>query len=247
MTSDQGLFFYFLPGQSAASINRATLAKCPFASSLGEALRTDRLFDAMVVANDVSVGPNGSSGALVVVHHPDWPDSHRLGYYPDEQTWRDCGGFWLGYVTNMPPGPDSLQRDPLVSGYDYELGDERIWHAPLIRHPGGAANLPKTMGVNASGAYIESVVPSLEWAWELSRKIWDEYFLGEGISRAEVFGLAVKCLGLNYRIGPHEATALRLFDSENAALVLKAAIAEPLIREFMAAEESKKNQAVAVP
>lgn len=242
-----GLFLYFFAGWEQGSATRERLLTTPLKTVAFDALRNDRTFKDMVVQHFVSNGPSGSSGVLVAVRHPAWPDAHRLGYYPEEQTWRDCGDDWLGYVTNCKPGPDSLQREALVSGYDYELGDENIWHAPMIRYPAGSANLPQTMGVDASGKYVESVVATLTWAWELACKIWDDYFLGSGITRSEVFGYAVQCLALNYRIGLHEATALGLFDTDTSGLILKAAIAEPLIREFMAEEESKKNQVAAAP
>ena len=245
--SGNGLFLYFLAGWEQGSATREKLLTTPLAAVAFDAMRNDRTFKDMIVTHNVSIGPSGSSGVLIVAKHPAWPDSHRIGFYPEEQTWRDCGDYWLGYVTDCKPGPDSLQREALVSGYDYELGDELIWDAPMIRYPAGSANLPQTMGVDASGKYVESVVPSMTWAWELSCKIWDDYFLGSGINRAEVFDYAVKCLSVNYRVGPHEATALGLLNTDTAALVLKAAIAEPLIREFMAEDESKKNQAVAVP
>ena len=240
-----GLFLYFLPGRERDSVTRTTLLTTPLAEPLADVLRNDRTYQAGIVQHFVSVGPNRSSGVLIAAKPSNWPDVHRVGYYPEEQSWRDCGDFWLGYVGSCKPGPESLQRETLITGYDYELGDEQIWLAPIIRYPAGSGNLPMTMEVDRQGQFVQSVVSSYAWAWELACKIWDTYFIGDGVTREDVFRFAVKILAVNYRVGPHECSALGLFNSTTAPLVLKAAIAEPMIREMMEQEESKKNQPVA--
>ena len=251
MSASQGLFLYFLSGWDRDTTTREKLLTAPFAALMFDALRNERSFSDMVVTHNVATGPSGSSGVLLVVRHPAWPDTHRIGYYPDEQTWREVapasGGcqpsesYWLGYVTSCKPGPDSLQRETLVSGYDYELGDERIWHAPIIRYPAGNANLPQTMGVDGSGKFVESVVASMTWAWTLACDIWDRFVMGDGLQRPEIFDAAVKSLGVNYRVGQHECSTLGLLDGPKAKLILQAAIAGPMIDELMG-EDAKKNQ-----
>ena len=252
MPNAQGVFLYFLPGWvtsdvegAARKATRANLQTSPLAAALSDCLRTERTFQKSLVVHSVAKGPSGSSGVLIAALPPQWNDVHRIGFYAEEQTWRECGEFWLGYVTSCKPGPDSLQREELVSGYDYEMHDENIWHAPMIRYPAGGANLPKTMGVDGRGEFIEAVVDAMKWAWDLSCVIWDQWFLGDGVPKKDVFDFAVKCLSVNYRIGPQEATALGLMTNATAALVLKAAIAEPLIQEYIAEQDSKKNQPTA--
>lgn len=237
-----GIFLYWLPGWEKEKATRGELLATPLASALRDALRSERTFQTLVSVHSVAKGPSGSSGSLVVCHHPAWPDAHRLGYYPEEQTWRDCGGFWLGYATDCKPGPDSLQRSDLVSGYDYELGDEQIWHAPIIRYPAGNPNLPQTMAVDSSGQFVESVTDSMAWAWSLACDIWDRYMMGDGLQRPEMFSIAVNCLSLNYRLGVHECSVLGLIDGPKAQQILKAAIAGPMIEELMG-ESAKKNRA----
>lgn len=239
--SGNGLFLYFVPGLDREAATRAKLLTLPFASVVCDALKNDRTFQAMCVVHNVAKGPSGSSGVLICARHPKWPDSHRIGFYPDEQTWRDCGTYWLGYVTNNKPGPDSLQRDTLVSGYDYELGDELIWHAPILRYPAGTPNLPQTMGVDPTGQFVESVVDSMQWAWSLACDIWDRYVMGDGMQRPEVFAKSVECLSVNYRVGPQECSVLNLIDGPKSQLILQAAVAGPLIDELMS-EDAKKNQ-----
>lgn len=248
--SSSGLFLYFVSGLDREQATRDKLASMPFASVMSDALRNDRTFKEMIVAHNVATGPSGSSGVLLAVKHPAWPDAHRIGFYPDEQTWRNCGDYWLGYVTNCKPGPDSLQRELLVSGYDYELGDEQIWHAPIIRYPAGNANLPQTMSVDAAGQFTQSVVKSKQWAWDLAGRIWDKYFLGNGgLLPESMFSSAVECLSINYRIGPQEVSLLgegcvdgSLLIGPIAKQIIEAAIDMPQITQLIDGDDSKKNQ-----
>ena len=239
--SGSGIFLYLVPALEREAATRAKLLSLPFAAVMFDALKNERAFQAMTVIHNVAKGPSGSSGVLIAVKHPSWPDAHRIGFYPEEQTWRNCGDYWLGYVTGCKPGPDSLQRETLVSGYDYELGDEQIWHTPIIRYPAGNANLPQTMGVDEAGAFQQSVVTSMAWAWTLACDIWDRYMMGEGMKPVEMFDAAVKCLGVNYRVGPQECSVLGLLDGPKAKLVLQGAVAGPMIEELMG-EDAKKNQ-----
>ena len=104
-----GLFLYFFAGLDKDAATLEKLRATPLAEVASDALRNDRTFQEMTVRHNVATGPNGSSGVLLAIKHPDLPDAHRIGYYPEEQTWRDCGDYWLGYVTHCKPGPDWLQ------------------------------------------------------------------------------------------------------------------------------------------
>ena len=55
----------------------------------------------------------------------------ELGFFPDRQTWVDCGEFWLGWETENPPGPDDLLRPRPVGGEGVALGDGRDGSADL--------------------------------------------------------------------------------------------------------------------
>lgn len=248
--SGNGLFLYFIAAIDREAATRAKLLTMPFASVMADALRNDRTFKDMIVIHNVATGPTGSSGVLIVCRHPEWPDAHRTGFYPDEQTWRNCGDYWLGLVADCKPGPDSLQRETLVSGYDYELGDELIWHAPIIRYPAGNPNLPQTMGVDPSGVFTQSVVKSMSWAWDLACRLWDKYFLGNGgLMPDAMFAAAVECLSINYRLGTHEASLLGQWCPDGSFLIgptakqiIEAAIDMPQIQQLLDGDDSKKNQ-----
>lgn len=238
-----GLFLYFLPATEADEITRDGIASGPLSLAFSDALRTPRTFTEMTIRTNVTKGPSGSSGTIIAVHSLKWASTHQVGYYPEKQTWRDCGTFWLGYANDAKPGPDSLQRDQIVTGYEQELGDDRIWVAPIVRYPAGNTNLPQSMGIDGAGQFVESVVSSMQWAWALACDVWDRYVMGDGLQRDEIFGMSVKCLAINYRLGPHEATALGLIDGPKAKEILQAAIAGPMIDDMMS-EEAKKNQTV---
>lgn len=242
-----GVFLYFLPGYikpdvdgEAKKTTRSELLASPLAFVLLDVLRTERLYQTHLVQHFVQVGPNGSSGVLLVAKALDWPDAHRIGFYANEQTWIECDGYWLGHHNEIHPGPDSLQRLHFVDGYEYELGDGNAWVAPVIRWPGGAANLPSRYARHR-GQFAKSVLPEFKTAWELAQWIWDAVLPGgPSVSEEKCFEVACECLGVNYRVGVEECSALGLLTSDTAATVFRAAVDVPRIQAYTE-EQSKKN------
>lgn len=244
-----GLFSYFMPTWEQASGTRKRLLDSPIALAVSDAIRSERNYSEFVSQHFVQVGPTGSSGVIITVVPRNWPNPHRIGYYPDEQAWTDCGAYWLGRHRDVIPRAETLQRETLIRGYDVELGDGEIWQCPVIRWPNKTANLPRAMGVDAAGKYVETLRPQWDWAWKLASNIWDVYFLDKGgdVTDATMFDWGAQCLSINYRVGPQECTALGLLDTDIVARVLKAAVADPLIQEYLEAETSKKGVSAATP
>lgn len=206
---------------------------------------------------NVQRGPNGSNGCILALV-PMSGECGEVGYYPDRQTWipvgpTDAPKYWLGWNTQKPPTPDTLRRDRIVSGYEYTLGDGHDWTAPTIRRPNGKTNLPEVWGVDPAGAFAARLHPDYDRFWQLAGEMFKVALEQIDWEQPQTFAAAVECLGLNYRVGPHEVSALGLLTSETYPLVFGAAIdaelmkqliESPAFRELMAelaGDESKKK------
>ncbi len=89
----------------------------------------------------------------------------------------------------------------------------------------------------ALGAVAERIWPVLrvELGWAAPE---DDF---RGIERAEAWALALRALGINYRIGGHEASLLALLTTENISAVLSAIVDGPEI------EARAKKKAASTP
>lgn len=249
MTSTSGLFMYFLPAWEKANVTRHKLLETPVASAFSDALRSERNFQEFVSVSNVAVGPTGTSGVMLACVPANWPNHHRIGFHPDEQTWMNCGEFWLGTVNHCRPSALSLQRPKLISGYEVELGDGDVWFAPTVRRwsdqaESFAANVPMKMGIGPDGQYAAAVRSDVSWAWDLACQFWDKRLTG-GLTNGEYLDAATRFLSLNYRIGPHECFALDLFDSENVVQVLESALDVAAVEEWFQLQDQKKSQSTA--
>lgn len=236
-----GLFLYFLPEVIVDDVSRDSLQASPIGDVLSDVLVNERSYQQHVVKLFVNVGPTGSSGTLIVATPLAWPDAHKIGFYSSEQTWIECDGYWLGYHNTIQPGPDSLERSHFIDGYEHELGDGNVWIAPVIRYPGGSPNLPCSM-TRHRGKFEKSVLPQFSSAWDMAQWIWDAILPGgPSVTDEKYFEIACQCLGVNYRIGCEEASALKLFDSKTTVQVIHAAVDVPRIEAYLQ-DDSKKNQ-----
>lgn len=239
------IFQYFLPVVSKDAVTADTLAACGLAPVFRDCLRSEPDFQRLCTRMDVAVGPTGTSGALVAALPTNDELPHRLGFHPDHQEWVEIEGkYWLGSDTEpeQKPTPAGLARDPLIGGYEFELGDGQVWQCPVIRYPVGSSNLPSRWGVDPkTGDFREQILAEYEDAWQMAGEMWDVFMGEKEIEEPESFRYAVRALGLNYRLGPHEAARMGLLTSTNYMHVFKAAIHGPMIEELLKEEESKKN------
>lgn len=249
MKSTSGIFLYFFPEWEKEHVTRQKLLESPVASAFSDAIRNDRNFQEFVSFANVAVGPTGTSGVCVACVPNNWPNCHRIGYHPDEQTWVNCGTHWLGMAKHSRPTPLTLQREKLISGYELELGDGNVWFAPTVRKWSNdnetfGANVPMKMGIAPDGNFAAAVRSDVAWAWELACSFWDKRLTG-GLTNGEYLNAATRFLSLNYRIGPHEAFALDLFDSENIVAVLEAALDVQAVELWLSEQDQKKSQSPA--
>ena len=241
-----GVFLYYLPNKVPASLTRDDVHRAGLGDSLRDCLESQIAFRERLIVHHLHAGgPDGSSGVLLCAPPANGLELQQsVGYYPARQAWRQCGDFWLGHDTSDPPAPEMLARPERVSGYETLLGDGQIWNCPTIRRGGAFVNLPRAMGVDGSGQFTMRVLPAYDWAWELSGEIWDKLIAVKTFPFPEAFRLAVAAIGLNYRVGSHEATELGLITTENYESVFEAVIDGPKIKELLGEpdQDVKKNE-----
>lgn len=250
-----GVYLYYLPGTNKATLDRETVQKFGLGDVLRDCLETKTTFQRRLIVNQVHANGPGEvrSGAILFAEPPDGLDvTHRVDYCPAEQEWVECGTYWMGWDKTRPPRPEFLARTPLITGYETVLGDGRAWICPTIRKGGRSPNIPRTMGIDTAGEFVMKVLPSYDWAWDLSAEIFDRVFGAQSMAWADAFRLAVSALGLNYRIGPHEASQLGLITTENFQRVAEAAIDWDVVKELLvddSEDESvkKKDESAAEP
>jgi hypothetical protein len=176
--------------------------------------------------------------------------SEIVGYYPDRQTWKKAPGnsWWVGIDRNNPPKPEDLGRDESLPGHLVTLGDQAKWVVPIIRglsDEGGnlawSREVPTVSRLNEDGKWIEGdMLPEFEHLWQVALD-WFELANLRGTDEInERFGnmgnghdYAAEALGVNYRIGPAEASILRLFTPQIVAKVLNAISDMPTYFEWI--------------
>lgn len=167
----------------------------------------------------------------------------KFGYYPDTQEWRNTGeGYWIGIDLDNRPDQVGLRRNKIVlPSYEVELGEEK-WFVPIIRRPDGSTGLP--VRYSYRGGELHSHIDRHLEVWEFVNR-YAEDFLGEesSITELELFLGAVKILGINYWIGPHEASFLELLGSIELQAVCMSAIDGRKLLEFL--KKSSVRDAVA--
>lgn len=191
-----------------------------------------------------NTGPGGVGGIVLA-------DSLRvagglIGFYPDQQTWRQVPGqegAWVGLMNQERPGPADLARAERIAGEDVELGDGSLWHVPHAVDFGGGG-LDRTIELDEEGRWrAGQIVPEYRWLWDLAWQwrdaidglvAWgDEHadeagepsFAGFADQRLELDWIAsrsVEVLAANYVIGPVEAAMLGLLVTGRRWAVLNA-------------------------
>ena len=180
-----------------------------------------------------SQGPGESPGAVCSLA------SEHVGYFPDRQTWHDLGErggrrVWFGYVTDSPPGPDDLLRPTAITGEAVTLFDDRVWQIPrAIAFEAGGMRLVAPAAVKWTGGkwmrgQVKAAYRRLD---EIGRGFWDRFMVpiddpAQALSGVDCIEWAIEVLGVNYRVGRDEVSALGLLDdqAEKSIEILKAVI-----------------------
>lgn len=208
-------FLYFLPG-------------CPATGDAARAFGVPALSQADkdqgegVGVRGVPGGfrPAGEAGQGTLAHVETGKGLHDLAAMRWQKIDQSLSGigkpFWIGWEEAAPPKPQDLARRTLFAGQLLKLGDE-AWQVPV------AKLLPRVFGVDPEGHLSQVVaeryreVHDEAWRWcQLRLGLLD----GGEIGDAELFRLAARILGLNYRVGVAEIAALGLLDGYTLQRVL---------------------------
>lgn len=202
-------------------------------------------------------GPGNSSGTLLCggAYHV---QSHRIGYYPDRQTWTKVPGVkrWIGYYTDEPPTPDDLARSEQLRSHLVVLSGQQ-WKVPIARafertDDGGrfVISLPRVFDLSDDGEWVSGqIVDEFQPLWQAASRWWD--FMAAGIPdnptvathiEAELTDFVDDCvtaLAVNYRLSKVECHVLKLFRDDTFTDVLAAIVDMPSMNAF--SEEKKKQ------
>lgn len=240
---------YFLPGVSAAAVRNPHTEKLD--RTILKAHGLDGIFSDVGFddsgCQDIHAGPDDKSGALLYYQTPDGKLPQLLGYYPDKQTWTQCGTFWIGYETDNPPKEPDLRRRRQCLGYKLidDLGQQ--WEIPIVRRPDDSTELPCSMHYDA-GKIVEPVKEAYRKHWELTAEVvlWffndSGTFGGETFSKARAFALAIETLGINYRFGQAEQRLADVPDSLNIGTVLGFSVDYPRYAAISRAEKKSESR-----
>lgn len=230
---------YYLPG-AARSVMLPQI----------EAMGLGHVFDRFTPHSSVGVsrGPDSNNGAVLAVAAT--VPSEIVGYYPDRQTWKKAPGksWWVGVDGNNPPKPEDLGRDEILPGHLVRLADQENWIVPIIRglsDEGGklawSREVPTVSRLNDDGVWIEGeMLPEFEHLWQVALDWFELANLRATDEINERFGnmgnghdYAAEALDVNYRIGPAEASILRLFTPQIVAKILNAIADMPTYFEWI--------------
>lgn len=168
-------------------------------------------------------GPTGE-GTLVA-----WEPSFR---YDADQTWHDCGGWWLGWDTQ--PTPEDLLRPQCQDSFPVTLEDGNEWLVPLVRR------LPEIYGLpNGDGKMTRKPHPKYtDYCNFVYDTVIGQWFHQEHTDEELVAQFCGRALAINYRINWHIGLALGLFTKATCqTITVVASDAEPLLAEAQRREK----------
>lgn len=230
-------FYYWIP-MDRAPTNTSAVLRILTEAGLHYA------FDERVTTRTSERGPDGMRGVVVVAG--DNADG-KLGWWPEEQTWKRIprSEIWCGMFKEDVPTPDSLIRDDTISGEWLTLDDGRRWLIPCARrfkehgediYP--LENLPKRLTLNDDGEWVPGGIKSrYRKLWDLtcgyadawSKALQDKAEGGTGVLQIPdetLLHTAVEAVKTNYRVGAIELDMLGVFDQEVMWKVLAVLIDE---------------------
>lgn len=245
-------FLYFIPNAPKDGLQKSHIVAAGLGGILRDRLTPEDLAGSgrLAIAG-VTNGPGGLHGVILQVQienvfAPDDADTAptAVGYYPQRQTWQPMfsagsplPAAYIGFDPADLPTPEDLERDTLISGYDRELADGRIWMTPIVRLTHDTHLLPDTWKVEG-GKVVSKIKPDWAWAWDLSGQIWDWFVNKTTLDRDTAFDWCARLLSINYRVGPVEIGILNVLGKSEYQDILHDAIAGPMIALH---EQQKKS------
>lgn len=197
--------------------------------------------------NGVAGGPGGLRGVIIsrepvpATYAPDqkW-EEHPLQLASEECP--EPKTVWIHLFSD--PGPIHLQRDEIIDGHGIRLGDGNVWTVPVLRSAEGIIQLPKRLRLGKGGQLVGAVAPKYVALWEEAQVVWNLLTSGEGVPFGKLWPFACRVLGLNYRVGQPEVSAMGLIDSDNIVKVAEAALDVPSMKILQEDAQKKSPEPV---
>jgi hypothetical protein len=232
---------YFIPGQSDA--RRESL----------EGRGMGHVFDAAPFPFgfvEVSRGPGDVAGLLVAVG-----SGKGLHGACESHTWHEGpgGALWVGIEGDIEP--DGLQRREVIDGHLVTLEDGNQWLIPVARSVVRGPAFPSALILGPKGEVVRETLPRFREISVIAERVERMFFAqtegddSHDMDLDEGFAVAVAALAINYRIGPVEASALRLISDDSVRYILRALVDVPTMVEVTEARDdaSKKNDHADTP
>ena len=220
----------------------------------------DVLGTTKIESREVHAGPDKGSGCVVARHG----NNGSVQYSPESQTWVGVhdADYWIGFDTDTPPSPNDLARDSIISGHFVTLEDGNSWLVPAARiFPDGSA-LPQRLMLGPNGELVSTVLPRFAAISRDAERVWESLRAGlvspsdgksssekddlkstedvEPLLVTEAWTIAIAALGINYRVGQAEISALGVITTANLKHILEAFVDLPTLLSA-AKEFAKKN------
>ena len=227
-------FYYFLEGlkETPSGVLPADVVELHRLQSLSDCLS----IPAQLVVSTAK-GPSGRSGHVLYPKPANGSQPRFYSFNPEQQTWIPRGDkLWIGWDSINPPTPEELIRRKPAGGMMLTDEFDRKWCIPVVRSPIDRGSLPLDYTFDPDGSVVKRIKPIHERIWELSGRAHD-YLLKVGevpqdkieaeFPESWVIQTAVEFLGINYRVGIHEAAAFvemgqTVLDTDLAMFIFRA-------------------------
>jgi len=237
-------FYYFIEGlkETPSGVLPADVVELHRLQSLSDCLS----IPAQLVVSTAK-GPSGRSGHVLYPKPANGSQPRFYSYNPDGQTWIPRGDkLWIGWDSINPPTPEELIRRKPAGGMMLTDEFDRKWCIPVVRSPIDRGSLPLDYTFDPDGSVVKRIKPIHERIWDLSGRA-HEYLMQVGavpqdkieseFPESWVIQTAVEFLGINYRVGIHEAAAFvemgqTVLDTDLAMYIFRA------VTDFAKVEEA---------
>jgi hypothetical protein len=175
-------------------------------------------------------GPDAQRGLLAS------PFPGKLVFDPDNQTWRQAAGAWIGWRRDFHPAMIARRDSRRIKGYPVELADNRQWIIPVAYLESDVCCIPHFFDLDDSGKWFKRPDESFAALCALAARIWENIGYEDGMlenfTDEETIAAAALALAANYDITPAEAAAMRLFSASGVTAILGALIDVPGMSEL---------------
>jgi len=191
---------------------------------------------------EVNGGPGGVFGVVV------GPTSDVI-YDPSRQVWKEGKDYFIGWEKEQgQPKPEELRRKVIFPGHWVKLGDGNEWLIPVARYCGGETGLERAITMDRDGKVRQEILEKYKEFYEYAA--WYLSWIGldggdpetvKDKTEAEFYMMCCRILGVNYRVGANEVSALQLLTNRVEIEIIKALADWPSWVKMMEAIKEKKN------